>query len=72
MEGLIVLFIYGFIGIVVVVAGGLLYARSVRSRKRYCCPKCGEQISVELMEAGHCNLCGTPLRGPMKETTNAK
>ena len=65
MEGLVVLLIYGGIGLVVVVLGAVFYARSVSSRKRYCCPKCGEQVSVELMNAGHCNMCGTALRGEM-------
>jgi hypothetical protein len=65
MEGLAVLLLYLVIGAIVIVAGALLYARSVGSRKRYCCPQCGEQISVELMDASHCNVCGAALRGKM-------
>jgi len=65
MEGLIVLLIYAGIGVIVVVLGILLYLRSVSNRKRYCCPQCGEQVSVELMKARHCNICGAPLRNEM-------
>jgi hypothetical protein len=39
----------------------------VASRKRYCCPQCGEQLQVELMKAEHCNMCGAPLRREMME-----
>jgi hypothetical protein len=65
MEGLLIVLFYVVVGIVVIVVGTLLYARSVQSRKRYCCPQCGEQMTVELMKAGHCNVCGAPLRGEM-------
>jgi hypothetical protein len=65
MEGLIVLLVYAGVGIGLVVLGALFYMRSVSTRKRYCCPQCGEQLSVELMKAQHCNLCGAPLRGEM-------
>ena len=64
-EDLIVLALYGAIGAILLVLAIVFYSRSVASRKRYCCPKCGEQISVELMSAGHCNVCGTPLRNEM-------
>ena len=65
MEGLIVLLIYGGIGLVVVGLAVLFYLRAVSSRKRYCCPQCGERMSVELMQATHCNMCGAPLHGEM-------
>ena len=39
----------------------LLYAASLGSRKSYCCPKCGEQIKTEYLDAQHCGMCGTPL-----------
>jgi hypothetical protein len=65
MEGLIVLLVYGGIGILVFALGTLFYLRSVSSRKRYCCPQCGEQMSVELMKAEHCNMCGAPLKAEM-------
>ena len=65
MDTLIGLLIYGGMGLVLLALGILFYWRSVSSRKRYCCPQCGEQISVELMEAGHCNTCGAPFRSEM-------
>ncbi len=65
MEGLVILLLYAGIGAVVVLVGVLLYLRSAASRKRYCCPQCGEQVAVELMKAGHCNVCGVPLRDEM-------
>ena len=65
MEGLIVLLVYAGIGVIVVVLGVLFYLRSASSRKRYCCPQCGEQVSVELMKAGHCSVCGAPFRHEM-------
>lgn len=67
MAGLFVILIYALVGAIVVALGALLYARSVGSRKRYCCPQCGEQISVELMKAGRCNVCGAPLRDEMRK-----
>ena len=67
MEGLIVLAFYALIGLLLIILAVVFYTRSVASRKRYCCPQCGEQISVELMDAGHCNFCGAPLRNEMKE-----
>lgn len=47
----------GFLGLVV-----FLYLRSVLSRRGYRCPHCGERLSVELMQATFCNVCGAPLR----------
>ena len=38
----------------------LLYVRAAESRKRYTCASCGERVTVELMDAGHCNTCGAP------------
>lgn len=65
MDGLIVILLYVGIALSVGLLGAVLYTRSVGSRKRYCCPQCGEQLTVELMKAQHCNLCGAPLRGEM-------
>ena len=59
MNGII--FVYLAMGVVVVGLGVLLYLRAVASRKRYACPKCGEKLSVELMKARRCNMCGAPL-----------
>jgi hypothetical protein len=58
---------YAGIGAVVLLVGIIFYLRSVASRKRYCCPQCGEQLQVELMKAEHCNMCGAPLRREMME-----
>jgi hypothetical protein len=53
----------GVLLIVVLVAmavGGVWYF-AVLSRKSYECPSCGERLTVEYMEARHCNVCGAPL-----------
>lgn len=39
----------------------LFYIRSTRSRKSYQCIECDETISVELMDASSCNVCGAEL-----------
>ena len=62
MEDLIPVLIYAGIGGVIVAAGVIFYVRAVASRKTYRCHNCGEEVRVELMEASHCNHCGTPLR----------
>ena len=42
--------------------GVVLYLFSVRSRKSYRCPQCGETITnVEYMKAKRCGMCGAPL-----------
>ncbi len=60
MKGIIILLIYGlgFAGVIAV--GAMLYMRSVASRRQHTCRKCGEKITVELMKANHCNVCGSP------------
>jgi len=65
MSALAVLLIYGSIAALIVVLGLVFYLRSVGSRKRYDCPQCGEQVSVELMRASHCSMCGAPLGATM-------
>lgn len=45
----------------VLMIGVLLYVFSVLSRKGYRCPKCGERVNVEYMEAKRCGMCGAPL-----------
>ena len=46
----------------IVLLGLLFYFFSVRSRKSYRCPKCGETITyVEHMKAERCGMCGAPL-----------
>lgn len=61
MAGLVVVLLYvgGFL--LVALLALLFYTRAVASRRTYRCPHCGERVRVELMEAGHCNFCGTPL-----------
>ena len=61
MAASFVLLFYVALGIAVVVLGAVLFARSVRSRRRYWCRQCGERMTVELMEARNCNQCGAPL-----------
>ena len=47
---------------VVIVLGLVFYIFSVRSRKSYRCPQCGERITnIEHMKARHCGMCGAPL-----------
>ena len=48
--------------IVIILLGLIFYFFSVRSRKSYRCPQCGERIRVEHMEAENCNMCGAPLK----------
>lgn len=57
MEFLIVLGLV-LIGLLIAV---MLYVFSVLSRKGYRCPKCGERVNVEYMEAKRCGMCGAPL-----------
>ena len=51
------LLIYGSIAAIGVIA----FLFSVKSRKSYTCPSCGEKIRVEHMDAQRCNVCGTSL-----------
>ena len=51
------LILLAFIGL-----GLVFYYFSVRSRKSYRCPQCGERITdVEHMNAKRCGMCGAPL-----------
>jgi hypothetical protein len=61
MSGLIVVLLYAGGFLVIAFLAILFYMRAVASRRRYRCPNCGEEFRVELMQAGHCNFCGTPL-----------
>ena len=61
MEGLVVLLVYGAVGLVIIVLGTLFYLRSAASRKRYCCPKCGEHMvehEFDIIKAERCESCG--------------
>jgi hypothetical protein len=57
MELLIVLGVL----LVVLMIGLVFYVFSVLSRKSYRCPKCGERVGVEYMDAKRCGMCGAPL-----------
>ncbi|PID76521.1 MAG: hypothetical protein CSB24_06225 [Deltaproteobacteria bacterium] len=45
----------------VLAAGGIFYYFSVKSRKTYECPECGEKLAVEHMESARCGMCGSEL-----------
>jgi rRNA maturation endonuclease Nob1 len=51
------LIIYGLLGLAAVA----LYFFAVRSRKKYHCPKCKEEITTEYLNAEQCSICGTKL-----------
>ena len=61
MDSLIVIMVYGGIFVFLAWLAIAFYLRSVTTRKVYQCPGCGESFRVELMEADHCNVCGTAL-----------
>jgi ribosomal protein S27AE len=44
-----------------VVLGILFYVLAVSSRRRYRCPKCGEKLLTEYLDAKRCGMCGAPL-----------
>lgn len=46
----------------IIVLAIFFYFLSVRSRKSYRCPQCGEKIRVEHMKASRCGMCGAPLK----------
>jgi ribosomal protein S27AE len=47
---------------ILLVLGVVFYIFSLRSRKSYRCPQCGERINyVEHMKATRCGMCGAPL-----------
>lgn len=50
------------IAIAVIAVGIIFYMFSVMSRKSYTCPKCGEKITTEYLNATHCGHCGVELR----------
>ena len=56
-----ILLIYFGAGAALLILGVLLFLRSRSSRRTYTCPHCGERVTVELMGAKHCNMCGAPL-----------
>lgn len=59
--------IYLLVFLVFIIGGAILFFRSLKSRKYYICPSCGERIYTEHMIAQRCNVCGAFL----KEEKNA-
>jgi hypothetical protein len=59
---MVLLLIYFFGFVLLAMLALLLFIRAVSSRKQYVCPHCGERLTVELMSASRCNMCGAPLR----------
>lgn len=48
--------------VLLAVAAIVCFYFAVRSRKRYRCPECGEQVRVEHMETARCGMCGSLLQ----------
>jgi len=40
----------------------IFYYFSLKSRKTYYCPECGEIIMVEHMDTSRCGVCGSSLK----------
>ena len=47
--------------VVIIVCALIAYDKSLKSRKYYKCPKCGESFRTEHMEAKCCKVCGAKL-----------
>ena len=48
------------------------YQKSVKSRKYYKCPQCGERFRSEHMESKHCKVCGAELTQANDTNVNDK
>jgi ribosomal protein S27AE len=48
--------------VVLIILSVIFYYFSVRSRKKYKCPECGEFVNVEYMETTRCGMCGSLLK----------
>jgi len=48
--------------LILIVLSVVFYYFSVKSRKKYTCPKCGEEITTEHLDAKHCNVCGAEIK----------
>ncbi len=55
---------YEFILIILflIALSAIVFYFSLRSRKKYKCPECGESVNVEHMETARCGMCGSLLR----------
>lgn len=47
-------------GIFIILASTFYYF-SLRSRKKYKCQECKEEITIEHLTTEHCNICGAKL-----------
>lgn len=47
--------------LVIVIAALIAYDKSVKSRKYYKCPQCGESFRTEHMDSKCCKVCGAEL-----------
>ena len=61
MDILSAILLYVLIGMATLVPI-VLFAFALASRRSYRCPRCGEQITTEYLDAQHCGMCGAPLR----------
>jgi hypothetical protein len=57
-----ILLVYTLIGLGLIVLCVIFYFFSVRSRRSYACPQCGERITTEYLDARRCGMCGAELR----------
>lgn len=67
MDPVFVIAFYFLLGVGTLVVAVLLYLRAGLSRSTYYCPKCRTSIRVELMQASHCSVCGSPLRSTQED-----
>ena len=44
--------------LIIIISVVIFYIKSKISRKTFTCPNCGSKITVEHMNAKHCDLCG--------------
>ncbi len=58
---MIVIYWYAGVAAVVLVLSIIFYSFSVKSRKRYRCPECGEKLATEHMSASRCGMCGAEI-----------
>ena len=61
MQGLVIILIYLLGGALVLTLAVVLYLCAVSSRKSYRCPKCGEKMRTEYLDAKRCGMCGAPI-----------
>ena len=52
---------------ILAVIAAVCYYFSVKSKKTYTCPECGEKVKVEHMETTRCGVCGALLKQDEKE-----